>query len=267
MASLRARTGSPLLECKRALEAAEGDEDSAAATLRERGLERAAGRAGRATFEGIVGACVVSTGGEGGASAAGLAEVNVETDFAARGEGAAALAARAARAAVAAATGSAGPAGPADADADGVPPAETAGTGARPLCSSDLAVADASLAAAAAEVSSALGERVAVPRGAIVTAPPGGSVHVYCHGGLDSSASAVSGRLAAAVALAGGSAAARESLGRRLAMHVASRAPPPSLSFVCSPFPLFPLPSPPLFHPAARRSSPGGPPPRRTHTF
>jgi elongation factor Ts len=52
---LRDATGAPMMDAKRALEEAEGDQDAARTILRERGMAQAAKRAGRATTEGLVG--------------------------------------------------------------------------------------------------------------------------------------------------------------------------------------------------------------------
>jgi len=51
---LRELTGAGLMDCKRALQEAEGDLEAAVKLLRERGIAQAAKRAGRETTEGIV---------------------------------------------------------------------------------------------------------------------------------------------------------------------------------------------------------------------
>lgn len=76
---LRERTGAPMMDCKSALQEAQGDIDSAVDVLRTRGLAKAAKRAGRATSEGVVGH-YIHAGGKIGV----LVEVNCETDFVAR---------------------------------------------------------------------------------------------------------------------------------------------------------------------------------------
>lgn len=73
---LRAKTGAGVLDCRRALAEAGGDEQRALKILRERGLAQAARRSSRATTEGAVGARV----GSGGRVAAVL-ELDCETDF------------------------------------------------------------------------------------------------------------------------------------------------------------------------------------------
>ena len=45
--NLRERTGAGMMDCKRALEEANGDEDKAITLLRERGIATAAKKAGR----------------------------------------------------------------------------------------------------------------------------------------------------------------------------------------------------------------------------
>ena len=76
---LRERTGLGMMECKKALAAADGDIDVAIEELRKNSGLKAAKKAGRTAAEGIV---VVK--GEG--SSAILVEVNSETDFAAKNE-------------------------------------------------------------------------------------------------------------------------------------------------------------------------------------
>ena len=67
------------MDCKRALDEADGDVDKAVALLRERGLAAAAKKAGREAREGLV-SSYIHTGGRVGV----LIEVNCETDFVAR---------------------------------------------------------------------------------------------------------------------------------------------------------------------------------------
>jgi elongation factor Ts len=76
---LRERTGAGMMDCKRALTEAGGDIDTAATSLREKGLADAAKRAGRAANEGLVDS-YIHAGGRVGV----LVEVNCETDFVAR---------------------------------------------------------------------------------------------------------------------------------------------------------------------------------------
>jgi elongation factor Ts len=78
---LRQRTGSGIMDCKKALEENEGNIEKAIEHLRKRGLAKAAKKTGRATTEGLVGS-YVHAGGKIGV----LVEVNCETDFVARTE-------------------------------------------------------------------------------------------------------------------------------------------------------------------------------------
>lgn len=74
---LRERTGAGMLDCKKALEACEGDMQKAIDWLREKGISKAAKKEGRIAAEGI---CVVKTEG----NEAVLVEINSETDFVAQ---------------------------------------------------------------------------------------------------------------------------------------------------------------------------------------
>ena len=76
---LRQRTSAGIMDCKRALQDADGDMERAEELLRAKGLVDAAQRVGRETREGLVEA-YVHTGGRLGA----LVEVSCETDFVAR---------------------------------------------------------------------------------------------------------------------------------------------------------------------------------------
>lgn len=91
---LRDRTGAGMGDCKKALEAVEGDLDKAVEKLRMDGTTKADKKAGRTAAEGII--AVASS-----AEAVALVEVNSETDFAARSDGFRALARAAAEAALA----------------------------------------------------------------------------------------------------------------------------------------------------------------------
>jgi elongation factor Ts len=69
-------TGVGMMDCKKALEANDGDMDKAIEFLREKGLATQAKKSGRAAAEGVVAAVVSGNTGV-------LLEVNTETDFAA----------------------------------------------------------------------------------------------------------------------------------------------------------------------------------------
>jgi elongation factor Ts len=62
---LRDQTGAPMMDCKRALQDAEGDMEVAKRLLRERGMAGAEKRAGRATTEGKVGYRIAEEGRRG----------------------------------------------------------------------------------------------------------------------------------------------------------------------------------------------------------
>jgi elongation factor Ts len=79
--ALREKTGAGMMECKKALTEAEGNEERAIEILRERGLASAKKKEGRVAAEGVV-ASYIHMGGKVGV----LVEVNCETDFAARSE-------------------------------------------------------------------------------------------------------------------------------------------------------------------------------------
>ncbi len=79
---LRERTGVGIMDCKRALQDADGDIDEAIKILRTMGKAKAAKRAGREASEGRI-ESYVHMGGK----IAVLLELNCETDFVARSEG------------------------------------------------------------------------------------------------------------------------------------------------------------------------------------
>ena len=76
---LRDRTGAGMMECKAALQEANGDIDEATTILRKRGLATAAKKTGRSTSEGLIGS-YIHLGGKIGV----LVELNCESDFVAR---------------------------------------------------------------------------------------------------------------------------------------------------------------------------------------
>lgn len=76
---LRERTGAGMMECKKALEQAQGDIEAAIVAMRKSGQAKAAKKAGRIAAEGAVAIKVSSDGKE-----AIMVEVNCETDFVAR---------------------------------------------------------------------------------------------------------------------------------------------------------------------------------------
>jgi elongation factor Ts len=78
---LRAATGVGILECRKALEQAEGDFDTAVDILREKGLAKAAKRSDREASEGVLELYT-----HGGGRVGVMVEVNSETDFVARSQ-------------------------------------------------------------------------------------------------------------------------------------------------------------------------------------
>lgn len=78
---LREKTGAGMMDCKKALEEIGGDIEKAVDWLRQKGLSKAAKKAGRATSEGLIG-CQIAPDGKSGI----LVEIKCETDFVSRGD-------------------------------------------------------------------------------------------------------------------------------------------------------------------------------------
>lgn len=78
---LRERTGAGMMDCKKALTATDGDMQKAIDWLREKGIAKAAKKAGRTAADGAV-AAFISKDGKTGV----LLEINCETDFTANNE-------------------------------------------------------------------------------------------------------------------------------------------------------------------------------------
>jgi elongation factor Ts len=78
---LREKTGAGVMECRRALEQAEGNQARAIEILRQQGLAQVEKRAGRAASQGVIDQYI-----HGGGRIGVLVEVNCETDFVARNE-------------------------------------------------------------------------------------------------------------------------------------------------------------------------------------
>lgn len=77
--TLRERTGAGMMDCKKALNATEGNMDKAIDFLREKGLAAAAKKANRVATDGLV-ESYIHAGGRIGV----LVEINCETDFVAK---------------------------------------------------------------------------------------------------------------------------------------------------------------------------------------
>ena len=78
---LRERTGSGMMECKKALVEANGDMELAIENMRKAGLAKADKKSGRIAAEGIIGAKLSDDG-----KTVVLVDVNSETDFVAKGD-------------------------------------------------------------------------------------------------------------------------------------------------------------------------------------
>lgn len=79
ISNLRNMTGAGMMDCKKALIEANGNQDKAIEILRERGVAKAAKKEGRIAAEGFIESYV-----HGGGAYAALIEINTETDFAAK---------------------------------------------------------------------------------------------------------------------------------------------------------------------------------------
>ncbi len=81
VAKLRGETGAGVMECKKALQDAAGDYETAKALIKERGLARAAKKSDREANQGLVEAYI-----HGGGRIGALVELSSETDFVARNQ-------------------------------------------------------------------------------------------------------------------------------------------------------------------------------------
>ena len=77
--TLREKSGAGMLDCKKALQDADGDMEKAAELLRERGIAKAVKKEGRIAADGVVGAYVSGNTGV-------LVEINCESDFVSKGD-------------------------------------------------------------------------------------------------------------------------------------------------------------------------------------
>lgn len=163
---LRQRTGAGMMECKKALQAADGDIDAAVETMRREGLAKADKKAGRVAAEGRIAAALSSDG-----QSAVLLEVNCETDFVGKNEDFIAFGDQVAQLALEQA--------PADVDALAA------------LAADGVSVEDGRR-----ELVAKLGEKISVRRFRRIVAAGEGVLEVYMHGA----------RIGSAVAIAGGDA-------------------------------------------------------------
>lgn len=81
VAALREKTGCGMMDCKKALTAADGNMEAAIDFLREKGLAAAAKKSGRIAAEGVAHACMNEAGNIGV-----VVEINAETDFVAKND-------------------------------------------------------------------------------------------------------------------------------------------------------------------------------------
>ena len=79
--SLRQRTGAGIMDCKKALQDTDGDEEKAVELIQKKGLAKVAKKAGAIAADGLIHA-YIHAGGRIGV----LLEVNCQTDFVARNE-------------------------------------------------------------------------------------------------------------------------------------------------------------------------------------
>jgi elongation factor Ts len=189
VADLRSETGVGMMDCKKALVEAGGDFEEARKILRKRGLATAARKADRATSEGLVVARVTP-------GAAVLVEVNCETDFVARTTDFRGLADGLADLIAAHKVFGETRSGQGEALATLPAPGKPTET-----------VADA-----VTHLVAKLGENIGIRRFARLTPRPGEKFASYVHG---------NGRIGVLVGLA----AADDTLGKDLAMHIAASDP------------------------------------------
>lgn len=182
---LRERTGSGMMECKKALQETSGDIEAAVEHLRTTGQAKAEKKAGRTTAEGII---ALATAAD--AQAMAMVEVNCETDFVAKRDEFTGFAQAVADLVVAEK--------PTDLDGLMALPLPISGTGAE------------SVEETRKNLVAKIGENINVRRFSLVTTATG-VLNGYSHGG----------RIGVIVELGGGSA----ELAKDVAMHVAASSP------------------------------------------
>jgi elongation factor Ts len=185
---LRESTGAGMMDCKGALAETDGDMQAAIDWLRKKGLSKAAKKAGRVAAEGLIGVKVAGVKGV-------VVEVNSETDFVARNDLFQGLVAMIAN--VALSTGT---------DVEKIKAAK---------------VGAITVAEAITDTIAKVGEHMTLRRAAMLSVGKG-AIGSYVH----NSVSEGLGRIGVLVALeSAGKADELVSLGRQLAMHVASANP------------------------------------------
>lgn len=183
---LREATGVGMMECKKALVENGGDLQKAIVWLRERGLSRAAKKAGRTAAEGLVALAVSSDN-----KAACLVEINCETDFAAKNADFLGFTKTVAELALEKEAG----------DVEALKAVEMNGS---------------TVAEQLTQLIAKVGENMNIRRVSLLQAPAGGFVVAYNHMG---------GKIGALVSLKGEFSDKARELGLDLAMHVAASAP------------------------------------------
>ena len=186
---LREKTGTGMMDCKKALTETDGDIDDAVDWLRKNGLAAAAKKAGRVAAEGLV---AVATSGTAGV----VVEVNSETDFVARNQDFQSFVAQAAAAGL-----------ESGGDIDAIANAATADGG--------------TVGESLTSLVTTIGENLTLRRADRISVGSG-VVASYVH----SPAAPGMGRIGVLVALESeGNAKKLHSLGHQLAMHVAAASP------------------------------------------
>ena len=197
---LRARTGAGMMDCKKALEEAEGDMDKAVDVLRKKGIAKAEKRADRAASEGQIVTWVAPD-----ATAAAVIEINSETDFVGRNDEFVALSkemvAQVAQ----------------DANVDGI---VKVGADGAYLATAWHADAARTVGAVVKAASAKTGENVVLKQIARF-ATASGAVGSYLH---------FNGKVGVLVEVAGISGAAGQALANTIAEHVAAGVPSPALA-------------------------------------
>ncbi|MGB3185079.1 MAG: translation elongation factor Ts [Ornithinimicrobium sp.] len=183
--ALREQTGAGMMDVKKALDEADGDNAKATDILRVKGLKGVTKREGRSASNGLVRVDVTDGIGT-------LVEVNCETDFVAKGEKFSALADQVLAQTVA-----------------------TGATNVEELMSSDMS--GRTVQAVIDEANATIGEKIEVRRVAKIEAPQGGSVVSYLH----KTSPDLPAQIGVLVAAQGG----EDGLARDIAMHVAAFSP------------------------------------------
>jgi elongation factor Ts len=186
---LREKTGVGMMDCKKALEANEGNLEASVDWLRAKGLSKAAKKADRAAAEGIV--AIAVSGKE-----AAVVELNSETDFVARN---------------------------ADFQKAATEFAKLALSAADHQALLNASYKSGKVSDAVTELIATIGENITLRRSAKLKVEKG-AIANYVHAKVDGSDNL--GRIAVLVALeSAGDKAALESFGKKAAMHIASAAP------------------------------------------